>query len=544
MITKPSLRTLQMNHTPPPGETHQSRRQRQRLFQAATLAISLRNNRLDAHVIQRDMLLYKEIVLELRKTPPVGLTLDLIQLWRVGGSFLARSLGAHEQPLQRLCLQLQNEVFHRLLRIPTFLSMHQSLKDLALFPPEEEVVEKPYPTASRQVKLTLEEKTLAYLTAQLFKPISHLLMDSFRPHAIPELLQARGAATQHPGQREVNLEEAEWVTDPLLSIERFEAAVGLPGWVREYHETLIEHWLRVSDREWLHEGLSSILQYMEQLNTPLQRIRWQQLHQTASLVPPSSNLHSLIVLRDLGYREWKVPTSSTKPEGGYSGLTRRGDIASLLPSELLFWREDMEVNPFMARWLENECLFYEREQSHSYTRHRTIQFVLDLDPGEIRYKSPEAPSSGLTILFALLTRLSLDLRQVCPEEVLSFHYCLGPASVWNEDAPLLPLFLSHQLEIGASTDFHLREQPFEQLEENPSGPQQLRMYVGTPSRWEALSMQPSTPTFHMGLWVTPSEEPPPPEATFSLNLQELDGQLTQLPALRDRMLELILQTPL
>ncbi len=177
MITKPSLRTLQMNHTPPPGETHQSRRQRQRLFQAATLAISLRNNRLDAHVIQRDMLLYKEIVLELRKTPPVGLTLDLIQLWRVGGSFLARSLGAHEQPLQRLCLQLQNEVFHRLLRIPTFLSMHQSLKDLALFPPEGEVVEKPYPTASRQVKLTLEEKTLAYLTAQLFKPISHLLMD-------------------------------------------------------------------------------------------------------------------------------------------------------------------------------------------------------------------------------------------------------------------------------------------------------------------------------------------------------------------------------
>ncbi|TNE49728.1 MAG: hypothetical protein EP343_10680 [Deltaproteobacteria bacterium] len=544
MITKPSLRTLQINHTPPPGETHQSRRQRQRLFQAATLAISLRNNRLDAKVMQRDMLLYKEIVLELRKTPPVGLTLDLIQLWRVGGSFLPRSLGAHEQPLQRLYLQLQNEVFHRLLRIPQFLSMHQSLKDLALFPNKEADEEKPYPSVAKQVRLSLEERALVFLTAQLFKPVSHLLMDSFRPHAIHELQQPRGTANHRPGQRELNLEEAEWVTDPLLAMERFEASIGMPGWVREYHEDLIQHWLRVSDREWLHQGQSSILQYMEQLNTPLQRIRWQQLHQTASLLAPASNLHSLIVLRDLGYREWKVPTSSTKPEGGYSGLARRGDIASLLPSELLFWREDMEVNPFMARWLENECLFYEREQSHSYTRHRTVQFVLDLSPGEIRYKSPEAPSSGLTVLFALLTRLSLDLRQVCPEEVLSFHYSLGPSDDWTEDAPLLPLFLSHQPEIGASTDFTLWEQPLQQLDDTPPGPQQLRIYVGTPSRWEALSMLPSTPTFHMGLWVTPSEEPAPKLATFSLHLQELDGELTQLPALRDRMLELILQTPL
>ena len=145
---------------------------------------------------------------------------------------------------------------------------------------------------------------------------------------------------------------------------------------------------------------------------------------------------------------------------------------------------------------------------------------------------------------SLLTRVSLDLRQVCPEEVLSFQYRLGPSRVWDDEASLFSLFLSHQPGIGASTDFLTWDEPLQQMGESSPSPQQMRLYIATPARWKTFANQSEQPKTHMSLYVTPEVHPAPVDATLTLPLFELDEGLSTLPTLRDRMLELILQTPL
>ncbi len=55
--------------------------------------------------------------------------------------------------------------------------------------------------------------------------------------------------------------------------------------------------------------------------------------------------------------------ASTQAAFGYAGLTRRGSIDSLVPSELV-WDEP----ELTRRLLENEVLYYSREQAHTETR--------------------------------------------------------------------------------------------------------------------------------------------------------------------------------
>ncbi len=542
----PQLRTLHLTEPLPPDETHQSRKYRQRMYQYATMGLGLRHDVQNKNAIEYDMLLFKEVVLELRHTPPVGLTLDLMALWRHGSQFTPRSSQPHERPFHRLRLKLQNEVLYRLLRNHRFKELRHILSTLSTTLPQANspsghTLSNQKQTLHNKKQLSLLDKAIIFLTAQLYRSVTTHLVQAFRPHPMYPQTAPQQRDGPSPIQSTTPLEkdlQPIWLKDPVVCIQRLEEDIEQPGWITEHIETLVEQWLQLDPDDWLPQSSIPIVRFMKDLESPLQRIQWEQLHQTLAQIPPAANLHKLVRLREIGYREQRIPTSSTKPEGGYSGLARRGDIASLLPSELLFWDDSQPMNPFFVRWVEHETLYYEREQNYSNTRHRQIQFILDLQPGEIRYKAPHLPAPGLTLVLALIARICLDLRQVCPEEVLHLHVVLGPRSLWKEDTNLIALFFEHLPQIGASTNFLLVENPITYIESQPPNDNQLALYVASPSRWTS---QPTVAPFHM--LILPEYDKRQTHASVQLALEDIDPNLDELARLRDHMLESILRTP-
>lgn len=541
------LRTLNPTETQYSDEQRRHRKLLQLLYQYATMSLSLRHDRDIRENIERDLLLYKEIVLELRHTPPLGLTLDLIALWRQGNQFSSRSIQPHEQERSRLLLRIQNEVFYRLLRNPVFQQIQRILPTL----PSAAEQNAPKPSEAtpsfrekvlqKRPALSLLDKAIVYLVSHLFRA-SKSLVDSFRPHAMFPSIQPTPAYQhlyalfqQDPGAESPPL----WSNNSTQVMEEFERQIQQPGWTQSHLQDIMGDWLRVSQEQWLPSSCVSIVNYMKHLDSPLKRVKWQQMQSVLARIPSAQNLHKLVALRDIAYREFHIPTSSTKPEGGYSGLARRGDIASLLPSELLFWDDSEPINPFFLRWVEHEALFYEREQSHSNTRHRQLCFTLDLAPEDAYYKATQLPTSALSVLFAFLARACLDLRQICPEEVLDFHIALGPAVAWEQEADLLALFLQHLPQIGANTRFQLVSEAAEHLQSQTPKANRINLYFATQKQWK-----PTPPQAHLRFLLTPELDSSKSLADFQMAWEELDSAFESLAKLRDHMLELILRTPM
>lgn len=554
MMTLPSLQphakqasTQDVDHAQP--------YQRQILFQQATLVWSQRSDREQLAIWQQDFLLYKEVVLELRATPPLGLTFDLFALWRQGFQFVPRVLPPAERGLLRSFLRIQNEVYYRLLRMPVFQRLHRQWLTIASTATTSSALA---PTSAahggQRSALSLADKALVFLTVALLRPVTALLLDSFRPH---DLFAPTTEPSDAGRMREniwekhlqVSVEPADvefapaWVVDPWGCIERFETNTALPGWLASYHDTWVNTWTRASSLEKSLAAQESMIQHMEYLHTSLQRIQWQQLHTVLQDMPPATHLHQLLALRDLGYQTWSLPASHVRTEGGYSGLSRRGEWESLLPSEWLFWDELSSPNPFWVRWAEHESLFYEREQSESLTRHRHLCFFLDLDPGEIRYKTPTLPAPGYALVFALLARICLDLRRVCSTEALSFSFHLSPAQSWDKDASLFALFFETLPFVGASTRFSLVASAQRWRDIVPSSPFQL-VYVGTPSRWNPVASSEHWPKTRLVLLAGTNVPAWSESPLLSFSLEQDESIWANLVFLQERMLEWILSSPL
>lgn len=68
------------------------------------------------------------------------------------------------------------------------------------------------------------------------------------------------------------------------------------------------------------------------------------------------------------------------PLGGYDSLTNKGDIASLVPSELGFIDDSMEVDLFDYKYCENQLLYFKREEGAVFRIRRHLRVHLPLTP--------------------------------------------------------------------------------------------------------------------------------------------------------------------
>lgn len=530
----------------------------QRAYQEATLTVCMRHDCDSIERLNTDLPLVKEVVLELQKTPPLGLVLDCMNVWREGRQWTPRtSTHVRTHPLYRTLLRLQNEWFYRLIRMPLFLRIRErwlTLSDRSIQRSQDSV--HPLPTHEQ---LSLRDRALVFLTGQLLSCLVPHFVESFRPHALT-------SSESSPI----------WLQKPQLAIQTFEAHIAQPGWLKQHIHVLLEHILQLPDEAILPTSCEEIIVHFEQVPNKLQRIQWQHMSENAERIPPSTQLQMFFSLRDAGYRELKLPTQNSSLEGGFHGISRKGPIENMLHSELLFWEPNSSTDLFSLRWSEHELLYYEREQKYTYTWERQITILLDLDPYELRFKGSHSPTSGYTLLMGWLGRVLQTIRQICPQEVIRFNIHLGPSPQWDKDADLLQLFFTRLPHIGASIQFYYGSKSLLEQIHQPARTGELRWLISSGERWESeLHASEPKPCYHHIHLICAATRPAHlnpvlssmapvhpveqqsssvqhyPERSelsqiphFQWYLDEDEGLFMQLAQLRDRVVESILKTSL
>ncbi|MSU77350.1 MAG: hypothetical protein EXS16_04550 [Gemmataceae bacterium] len=90
------------------------------------------------------------------------------------------------------------------------------------------------------------------------------------------------------------------------------------------------------------------------------------------------------------------------PVGGYSSLSTRGSIESLLHSQLVFMEKDDRPDLFDVKFLRDELLYYARDENTFLRRRRTFLIALWPDLTVSRRKDVELPWQRIILLLAFL----------------------------------------------------------------------------------------------------------------------------------------------
>jgi hypothetical protein len=149
-------------------------------------------------------------------------------------------------------------------------------------------------------------------------------------------------------------------------------------------------------------------------------------------------------------RRMEVPTrilaEDAYPVGGFTSLSNRGSIESLLFSQLAYMEPDRSQQPdlFDTLYLMDELLYYSRDENQFLRRRRTFVIVLPQDLVETRFKDFELPYQRGIMLLGLLYVLVRKLTEWLSTDALSFQVLfLGEGDndpLANERAILEKLF--------------------------------------------------------------------------------------------------------
>ena len=442
----------------------------QQLYQWGSLAFSLCQDYQNLESIEECLLLYNEVVLNLRASPPFGLVMDLMNVLRDGERFTSQeivkgSLGAD------ILLRYRNEVLYPLGRMPMLLKAQQYWKRLQ----GRSLVEGEICKEAHS-----QFKALAYLIAQMLSSVSDLWISPFRPSKL------RKNTDEEPDSTALL-----YIENPCQAVVEFEEGISYPGWFSEYYQLLIERFTKVSREGLIHLEQIHVLEHFEHLGTHLDRLRWQGMSRVFEQIKAVSQQIKFFKIRDEGYRRVLLPTKGTASEGGICGLTTNGIIENLVPSELLYWEKSnvSEGDAFILRWLQGDLLFYLREPSSSFTYERKLVVGLQLHPAEAYYKGEQGLSQGLAVVIGLLTRLIKELREICPVETLELQIILGPEQIWIEESALIKLFIESQTSLGGNFSWKLSPSVSREIIETPKQHGECRVLFSTSSlynpKWRA-----------------------------------------------------------
>src|SRR5204862_3015308 len=113
-------------------------------------------------------------------------------------------------------------------------------------------------------------------------------------------------------------------------------------------------------------------------------------------------------------RRNEIPTpildEDNYPVGGFTSISTRGSIESLLHSQLAFMEPDDRPDLFDVKFLRDELLYYSRDENQFLRRRRTFVIALDADLVQTRFKDAELPWQRGVLLLAVIVGL---VRKLC-----------------------------------------------------------------------------------------------------------------------------------
>jgi hypothetical protein len=143
------------------------------------------------------------------------------------------------------------------------------------------------------------------------------------------------------------------------------------------------------------------------------------------------------------------------PVGGYSSISTRGSIESLLHSQLAFMEPDERPDLFDIKFLRDELLYYARDENQFLRRRRSFLFVLHPALIHARYKDAELPCQRIILALALLLVLERKLTAWLSTDALHFEllFLLKEKGelVLGAERELVEMLFREQIENGTVT---------------------------------------------------------------------------------------------
>lgn len=156
-------------------------------------------------------------------------------------------------------------------------------------------------------------------------------------------------------------------------------------------------------------------------------------------------------------RQRNVPTHILEedmyPIGGFTSISTRGTIESLLHSQLAYMEKDEARRPdlFEIKFLRSELLYYSRDENEFMRRRRVYQFVLFPDLVDCRRKDSDARFQRLILVLGLLVTVVRRLTEWLSDDALLFEFLFVTASgsePLKDERELLQMILSEHAENG------------------------------------------------------------------------------------------------
>lgn len=118
----------------------------------------------------------------------------------------------------------------------------------------------------------------------------------------------------------------------------------------------------------------------------------------------------------------KIVDEDTYPIGGFSSISNRGSIESLLHSQLAFMEQADRPDMFDIKFLRDELLYYSRDENQFLRRRRTFVFALFPDLIAARLKDQNLSWQRIVLLLSLLLVAVRKLIEWLSEDALVFEF--------------------------------------------------------------------------------------------------------------------------
>lgn len=152
----------------------------------------------------------------------------------------------------------------------------------------------------------------------------------------------------------------------------------------------------------------------------------------------------------------RIFDEDTYPVGGFTSISNRGSVESLLHSQLAFMEPDERPDLFDAKYLRQELLYYSRDENQFWRKRVRLIFVLSDDLVAARVKDEQASFQRIILLLGLIKTHVDKLTEWLSEEALGFDFVFvkeGAASLLTDELEILNRLFGHQQETGVA-EFH------------------------------------------------------------------------------------------
>jgi len=162
---------------------------------------------------------------------------------------------------------------------------------------------------------------------------------------------------------------------------------------------------------------------------------------------PSRPVRPLVGRKEIPTR---VLDEDQYPVGGYTSISTKGSIESLLHSQLAYM-EPQSPDLFDMKFVRDELFYYSRDENQFLRRRRAFMFVLFPDIVTARFKDARLPYQRIVMIQAVILTLVEKLQEWLSTDAIRFELWFvqdGEKGPLADEAELMKLLLREPIERG------------------------------------------------------------------------------------------------